>query len=146
MKTETYYLFDLIESKSPKFQGKYITFEPNVGGIKNTYNIYRVTKFYIFKRICFKKKFLLGTQTFLCPYKKIWNKRYHRVSNVYWGKHEHLTRLWVLLTSNYNTLSNKRIILPNGTTETFYVEVYGIRFRSTTLSKLLRKNQSFIIT
>jgi hypothetical protein len=146
MNTRTFYEFILIDSKSPKFKNRVLISDSNVGGIKNTYRIYRIKQICLFKKvfITYYKKYL-GTKAFLKPYKKLWNKRASRLPKVYWGKHLFLLNMWIVLSSDYDTLSNKKVIVPDGTTQSMNVKVFDVSFKSTDLSKNLKKNQTFSI-
>lgn len=147
IKLEKLYKFVLIQSFAPTIEGNVIIKDSNVGGVKNTYKIYEIYQIYLLDYKLFLLPFrrYLGTKGFLRPYKKSYNKYINRLPKNYWGDLKSpLLNMWVILTEDYNTLSNKYKIASK-TTQSFKVEVFNIFFRSTTLSKHLKTNRTFII-
>jgi hypothetical protein len=142
------YKFRLIQSFTPIIERNVIIKDSNVGGVKNTYKIYLIHQVQI-KNIGsfilpFWKKYL-GVKGFLRPYKKSWNKYVNRLPKNYWGDIKSpLLNMWVVLAQDYHTLGN-RYKITSQTTQSYTVEVLGIIFKSTTLSKLLKLNRTFII-
>lgn len=113
------------------------------GGIKLTYKIYKSFYVSILKRHFNIFNLYLGTQSFLRPFKRNWDKKTYRLQRPYWGKVTHpLTRLWVVLyepnSVAVNTSNNKRKVIPKASLIHQHIELFNIKFQSKDLSKKLR--------
>lgn len=143
---KTRYDFKLINSCVPEIKSGELVKDSNVGGVKNSYKIYKVYYFTLFNKyeIILSKRFI-GSQAFLRPYKSIWNKRVNRLPKLYWGKDPLFINMWLVLTHDYNMLGNKRLLAYNDTTQSVSVKILNIHFESKLIKKSLKSNQSFSI-
>jgi len=124
---------------------KIITDSKNKKGIVNFYKVYFVKKHQILGFDIIYHKYYLGSVKILCPYKKTWNKDTNRVSKPYWGKkNSPLMNLWIVLDSKKSILSNE-LIIAKSTTQSLNVKILRLQFKSTTISKFFKTNQSFFI-
>ena len=127
------YKFKFIDSKVPVIKGKNVITDSNVGGIKNTYNIYLVH--WLWPRY-------IGTKTFLRPYQSVWDAKKNRLPAPYWGKGP-LLNLWLILSNDFNNIKDVKVLLPEGDTSHHCIKIYNIDFLSQLLNKNLKSNQSF---
>jgi hypothetical protein len=138
------YKFKLIDSKVPVVRGKNIITDSNVGGIKNTYRIYRVTTIRS-KHLKLNWNWMpiyVGTKTFWRPYQVVWDKKEHRVPAPYWGKGP-LLNMWLVLSNDYPDPSKEKLIVTEGDTTHHCVKILNVEFLSQTLNKNLKSNNSF---
>lgn len=147
---KTTYYFELTKSCVPKVKGGKLIEDSNVGGIKNSYKIYKVFYITLSTRYDIKlilRKVLLGNKAFLKPFKKEWKKlRMKRLPKVYWGTKKSLfIEMWCVLLNDYNTLSEKSVILYETDTQSELVKVFNISFKSTQLKTFLKSNKCFTI-
>lgn len=138
------YKFKLICSKVPVLKGKNIVTNSNVGGQKNTYNIYKLytSKFCKYLQLLGYQGSYVGTKTFWRPYQTVWDKKEHRIPAPYWGKGP-LLNLWLVLSNDYEDPSKVKMLLPESSTQTHCTIVFGIDFKSQELNKNLKSNKSF---
>lgn len=144
---KTRYEFKLISSCIPIVKGgQLIKDSYNVGGIKNSYSVYKIYYIVLFNKyeIILRRR-LLGNQAFLRPYKTVWNKRVNRLPKVYWGKDSLFINMWLVLLHDYNMLSNKSILMYNDTTQSATVKIFDAVFESKLIKKSLKTNISFSI-
>ena len=128
------YKFKLIDSKVPVIRGKRIITDSNVGGIKNTYKIYFVRRYWFDEYI--------GTKSFLRPYQTVWDAKKHRLPVVYWGKGP-LLNMWLVLSNNFDDITKVKVLLPDGDTTHHCTKIFNTDFKSQDLVKNLKLNQSF---
>ena len=128
------YKFKLIDSKVPVIRGKRIITDSNVGGIKNTYKIYFVRRYWFDEYI--------GTKSFLRPYQTVWDAKKHRLPVVYWGKGP-LLNMWLVLSNNFDDITKVKVLLPDGDTTHHCTKIFNTDFKSQELVKNLKLNQSF---
>lgn len=128
------YRFKLIESIVPVVRGKRIITDSNVGGTKNTYKIYQVRKYWFDKYI--------GKKSFLRPYQSVWDAHEDRLPAPYWGKGP-LLNMWLVLSNNFTSLTEVRILLPESDTRRHCTKIFNIDFKSQELVKNLKSNESF---
>jgi len=140
------YKFVLIQSDSPIIKGNKIVIDSkNKKGIVNFYKVFFVKKITIFKLDIVYFRYYMGTVRVWCPYKTFWNKNTNRVSKPYWGrKNSPLMNLWIVLNSNDSMLRNE-LIFTKDSTQSVNVKILKMKFKSTTISKSFKKNQSFFI-
>lgn len=145
MKTD--YYFQLTRSCVPYIKGNKLIKDSNVGGIRNTYGIFKEHYITIFKHDIILHKKLLGIQAFLRPYKKLWPKRIIRLPKIYWGKHPFFINMWLVLTKNCSTgtIKDNDILSYSDTTQSVTIKVLGIEFESKEIKKHLKLNKSFRI-
>jgi len=130
------YKYKLIDSKVPVMKGRNIITDSNVGGIKNTYKIYRLSgPFNLFKKY-------IGTKTFLRPYKSVWDVKRHRLPVVYWGKGP-LLNMWLILSNDYDNINDVKALLPDSDTMSICTKIFNADFESRVLVKNLKLNKSF---
>jgi hypothetical protein len=129
------YKFKLIDSKVPAMKGKNIITDSNVGGTKNTYEIYLVRPYWLWDK-------LIGTKTFWRPYQANWDKKKHRIPAPYWGKGP-LLNLWLVLLNDYPNPAKVRMLRPESDTMAHCTKVFSIEFLSQELNKNLKSNKSF---
>jgi len=147
---KTKYYFELTKSYVPKVKGGVLIEDSNVGGIKNSYNIYSIIYIRLFNKceIPLYKRFL-GTQAFLKPYKKLWPKKVNRLPKIYWGRHPIYINMWLLLIGDYDNLKQsiekKSVLAYSCTTQSAIVTIYQASFESKILKKHLESNKSFSI-
>jgi hypothetical protein len=132
------YKFKLIDSKVPVIKGRNIITDSNVGGTKNTYQIYFVQK------VLFGLKLhrYIGTKSFLRPYQSQWDKKNRRLRPNYWGKGP-LLNLWLVLNNDYDNIKDVRAFLQPEDTTKHCVKILGREFLSQELTKNLNSNQTF---
>ena len=147
---KTRYYFDLIQSCIPEMKGGVLIKDSNVGGTKNSYNVYKVYYLTLFKKyeILLYKRFL-GRQTFLRPYKKLWSKRVLRLPKLYWGKDPILINMWLTLIGDYDklkrTIGKTSVLAYDSTTQSATINIFNIPFESKLIKKNLQSNKSFSI-
>jgi hypothetical protein len=130
------YKFKLINSQVPVIKGKNIITDSNVGGIKNTYDIIRISgPFGILRN-------KLGTKTFLRPYQNKWPVKWQKLPPRYWGKGPFIN-MWLLLSNDYDNIKNIKALMPETDTMGISTKILGIEFKSQILTKNLKSNQSF---
>lgn len=142
---KTRYDFKLINSCIPEIKSGELVKDSNVGGVKNSYKIYKIYYIILFNKyeIILRRRFI-GNQAFLRPYKSIWNKRVNRLPKIYWGKDPLFINMWLVLTHDYNILS-KKMLMYNDTTQSVLVKILNNHFESKLIKKSLKLNQSFSI-
>lgn len=147
---KTKYYFDLIQSCIPEMKGGVLIKDSNVGGTKNSYNVYKVYYVTLFKKyeILLYKRFL-GRQAFLRPYKKLWSKRVLRLPKLYWGKDPILINMWLTLIGDYDklkkTIGKTSVLAYDSTTQSAIINIFHIPFESKLIKKNLQSNKSFSI-
>lgn len=141
-----YYLFKIIDTYSPTKKDGEIKDDSNIGGIKNSYNIYLIKYVELFNKEFIFKRTFLGTSVFLLPLKTTWNKYIDRLPKIYWGKLKSpFINKWLVLTKDYNTLRDIRVLTYTSSTQSSIVKVFNISFESKLIKKALKRNQSFKI-
>jgi hypothetical protein len=130
------YKFKLINSQVPVIKGKNIITDSNVGGIKNTYEIIRISgPFGILRK-------RIGTKTFLRPYQRVWDVKRHKLPAIYWGKGP-LLNMWLILSNDYNDIKDVKALLPETNTMSYCTKILNVDFKSQELVKNLKLNESF---
>jgi hypothetical protein len=129
------YKFKLIDSKVPVMKGRSVVTDSNVGGQKNTYEIYLVRPNWIWDKY-------IGLKTFWRPYQTVWDKKGHRVHAPYWGKGP-LMNMWIVLSNDYADPSDQKALLQDDDTTKHVTLVYGTPFLSQILNNNLKSNKSF---
>jgi hypothetical protein len=130
------YKFKLIDSKVPVMKGKNIITDSNVGGTKNTYEIYLVRPYWFWDKF-------IGIKTFWRPYKTVWDKQGNRLPAPYWGGKGPLLNLWLVLSNDYPNPAKERVLQYTSSTKKHCTTVFDVEFLSQELNKNLKLNQSF---
>jgi hypothetical protein len=130
------YKFKLINSQVPVIKGKNIITDSNVGGIKNTYEIIRISgPFGILRK-------RIGTKTFLRPYQRVWDVKRHKLPAKYWGKGPFIN-MWLILNNDYNNIKEVKSFINLTDTMEYCTKILNVDFESRVLVKNLKLNESF---
>lgn len=145
---KTHYYFELTRSCVPIIKGGKLIKDSNVGGIKNSYKVYKISYITLFNKWNITLlKIYIGTCTFLRPYKSLWPKKIDRLPKIYWGKHPILVNMWLLLIKDYDKFDSPTektsVLIYKDTTRSETIKVCYIPFESKLLKKNLQTNKSF---